>query len=78
MVTGFVEKSFGSYAEGVAQHSPGSRERTLGKDIRFRVFCPEGVAQGIDALCATPFGVEQPRGILVSQGALAATLGYVV
>src|SRR5437879_5505130 len=42
-----------SYAEGVAQHSPGSRQRTLGTETAEFPY-PEGVAQAYP--CATPSG----------------------
>src|SRR5207253_2679119 len=58
-----------SYAEGVAQHSPGSRQRTLGTETRGRLY-PERVAQGQSHPLCNPFGVGRIGGS-PSQGALA-------
>src|SRR5438309_2356038 len=45
-----------SYAEGVAQHSPGSRERTLGTAISQVRLPRRGCTEPIPPPCATPSG----------------------
>src|SRR5437867_181150 len=59
------------YAEGVEQHSPGSRvrERTLGC-LEHRIDYPDGVTQLLDSSLWYPFGVPALFRQL-TQGALA-------
>src|SRR5713226_958515 len=58
------------YPEGVALHSPGSRQRTLGRR-EAQIPTPKGLDKTSSdvASCATPFGVDV-AGWLLSQGAL--------
>src|SRR5260370_1314820 len=56
------------YAKGVVQHRPGSRQRTLGRQMP-RMTYPERVLQAASLALCNPFRVDEP-GVSRPQGAL--------